>query len=208
MSLFRTLVLCILISTVADSVTSAQTSIQTKKAHKATDTVGTVNDFPITLRDFRLQLNAVMKEHITEIKDRKVSDTAYTRFVNIAWDKLVGDILVDLEIKKNHWNVSNLDAVKRLQSNPPKELSMSFTDSLGKLHPDEMKLFLEDPAPDSLRDQVVAYYATMYEQTDFLKKLSPKATTEQERKQVYIDWLNKQVAIARIDDRRTAFGFY
>ena len=46
------------------------------------------------------------------------------------------------------------------------------------------------------------------EQTDFLKKLAPKATTQEERKQVYIDWLNKQVAIARIDDRRTAFGFY
>ena len=122
MLLFRTLVLCILISTVADSVASAQTPTQTKKAHKATDTVGLVNDFPITLRDFRLQLNAVMKEHIAEIKDRKVSDTAYTRFVNIAWDKLVGDILVDLEIKKNHWIIFKSPKNYINRKNPAKRL--------------------------------------------------------------------------------------
>ncbi len=204
----RPIVLCMILCFALPLFSSAQNKPkQPQKKHLPTDTVGVVNGVLVTLRDFRGQIKSVIREHMAEIKNDSVSDSLFAVCVNTAWDRLVADILVSQEIKKLKMGVSSDAAIKRILADPPEPLIKSFTDSAG-FHKDAMKQFFENPGQDSLRDQVVAYYATIYEQEDFVKKIAPKAKTDAEKKAAYDAWVQKKMMHTFIDDRRVAFGFY
>ena len=179
-----------------------------QKQHKPDDTVGVVRGVLITYRDFRYQLKGILHEHFSEIKGDSVSGEDFTKFVNMAWDKMVSDVLVEQEIKKKKLTLTKQEVIKRLEANPPELISKSFTDSLGVVHAKEMKAFLENPAQDSLRDKVLLYYETSFEEEDFLKKLAPKAKTDDDRKKALDAWVAEVLKHTPLDDRRVAFGFY
>lgn len=213
--MFKTLVLCVAIVFGALAPVHAQTPAPTptpnqtpKKKHLPTDTVGVVNGVLITLRDYRAELKRTMKDHMSEIPNGKVSDSLYTKFVNLTWDKMVGDILIEQEIKKLKLELSDAETIKRLSNDPPELLKKSFTDSTGKYFPDELKKFLTSHTTDTLRDQVVQYYRLQFQQEGLVKKLAPKAATDDERKKAIEAWIAKKSIHADLDDRRTAFGFY
>ena|SRR5437763_1210905 len=180
-----------------------------KKKHKNTDTVGVVNGYLITFYDFRQQLKETMREHKSEIKDSIVSDTAFTRFVNMTWDKIAGDILIEQELQKRKLALTTDKVIAKLLKDPPKELKEVFTDSAtGKFDEKAMKRYLTNLAPDIKRTQILDYYQTMFEQQRLAAALVPKGANDQERREELAEWLKKKMQKANIDDRRTAFGFY
>lgn len=183
-------------------------SIKPAKKHKPDDTVGVVKGVLITYREFRYQLKSVLHDHLSELKGDSVTGEELTKFVNIAWDKMVGDVLIEQEIKKLGLTISKEETVKRMIADPPGLLRQSFTDSLGVLHNKELQEFLESSGQDSLRDKVVIYYQTSYEQDEFIKKIAPKAKTDVEKQKALDAWIAKEVAHTPIDDRRVAFGYY
>src|SRR5258708_31955647 len=85
-----------------------------KKKHKNTDTLGVVNGTLIRFYDFKQQLASTIKDHKSEIKDSVVSDTAFTRFVNEAWDKLVSDIVIEQELEKRKLNLTTEKTIDRI----------------------------------------------------------------------------------------------
>jgi len=199
--------LCVLSTT---SIALSQPAITPKaaKKHKPDDTVGVVKGVLITYRDFHYQLKSVLHDHFSELKGDSVTGEELTKFVNIAWEKMVGDVIVEQEIKKRGLTISKEETIKRLIADPPELLRQSFTDSLSVVHSKELQAFLESPVQDSLRDKVVIYYQTSFELADFLKKIAPKATTDVEKQKALDAWIAKEVAHTPIDDRRVAFGYY
>jgi hypothetical protein len=196
----------VLISHVAFGQTSEK---KPRKKHKNTDTVGVVNGVVITYYDYREQLKAMMKEHKSEIKGDSVSDTAFTRFVNMAWDKMIGDIIIEQELAKRKLTLTSDKTISLLLKNPPKELKEVFTDSAtGVFDVKAMKAYFTNPNPDLKRTNILDYYQTLFEQERLTAALVPKATSAKERTEELAEWLKKKMLKTKIDDRRTAFGFY
>jgi hypothetical protein len=203
--------LLLIVSAALPAVHAQQTltpNIHPPKKHKGSDTVGVVNGTLITYRDFKGELKHTMSEHISEIPGGKVSDSLYTKYVNLTWDKMVGDILIEHEIRKRKISVSKEETVRRILRDPPEPFKQSFTDSLGAFHQEALKSYIEQPAKDSLRDGAIAYYQSVYEQDEFTKQIAPHAVSDAERKNTVDEWIHKRSMKANIDDRRTAFGFY
>lgn len=203
-------IFCLLLVLGTSSIALSQPSITPKpaKKHRPDDTVGVVKGVLITYRDFHYQLKSVLHDHLSELKGDSVSGEELTKFVNMAWDKMVGDVIVEQEIKKRGLTISKEEAVKRMIADPPELIKQSFTDSLGVLHSKELQAFLESPVQDSLRDKVVIYYQTSFELSDFIKKIAPKATTDADKQKALDAWIAKEVSHTPIDDRRVAFGYY
>jgi hypothetical protein len=180
-----------------------------RKKHKNADTVGVVNGTVITFYDFRGQLAEIMKEHKAEIEGDKVSDTAFTRFVNMTWDKLAGEILIEQELQKRKLALTTDKTIAMLLKKPPQELMDAFLDSVTHAFNEKaLKDYLQNPNPDLERTKILDYYQTHFEQQRLAAALVPKAKSEQERIDELADWLKKKLQKANIDDRRTAFGFY
>jgi hypothetical protein len=188
---------------------SAQTpEKKTKKKHKNSDTVGVINGIVIRLYDFKEQLSATLKEHKNEIKDTVVSDTAFTRFVNLAWDKLVADIIIDQELEKRKLTLTTDKTIERILKSIPKELKETFTDSTGKFDERALKAYLKNPIPDLQRTKILDYYQILFEQQRLALALNPKAKSEEERIKQLGLWLHLKISKSNIDDRRTNFGYY
>jgi hypothetical protein len=180
-----------------------------RKKHKNTDTVGVVNGTVITFYDYRQQLALTIREHRREIKDTVVSDTAYTRFVNLTWDKMVSDIVIEQELEKRKLALSTDKVIAKLLKDPPVELKTVFTDSItGKFDEKAMKAYLKNPNPDLQRTKILDFYQTLFEEHRLAETLFPKERNEHERIEELEEWLKKKINKANIDDRRTAFGFY
>lgn len=173
-----------------------------------TDTVGVVNGSVIRFYDFREQLAAVIREHKKEIKDTVVSDTAFTRFVNMAWDKLVADIIIENELQKRKLSLTTEKTIDRILKDIPKELKVTFTDSSGTFNEKALKAYLKNPNPDPQRTKILDYYQILFEQQRLASSIAPMARTEEERMKRLGLWLKEKVSKANIDDRRTAFGYY
>src|SRR5579871_2335389 len=121
----RTFVLFLMIVCAAPLISRAQeAATKQRKVHKPTDTVGVVKGVLITFHDFREELKQTLKEHIAEIPHDSVSDTAFTRFVDITWEKMVGSILIDQEIQKRHLALTDAQTIAKIEANPPKELKL------------------------------------------------------------------------------------
>ena len=88
--------------------------VKPRKKHKNSDTVGVVSGTPIRYYDFKQQLNSIIQEHRNEVKDSVVSDTAYTRFVNMTWDKLIGDIIIEQELSKRKLSFTTEKTIEKL----------------------------------------------------------------------------------------------
>jgi len=199
----------ILILFLTANISYTQTpEVKPKKKHKNTDTVAVVSGIVIRYYDFKQQLTATIKEHRSEIKDTIVSDTAYTRFVNIAWDKLVGDVIIEQELAKRKLGLSTEKTIEHILKNIPKELKETFTDSTGTFREKALKAYLNNPNPDLQRTKILDYYQILFEQQRLAAAISPKAKSEEERMKLLGLWLKQKAVKAITEDRRTAFGFY
>lgn len=136
------------------------------KKHKNTDTVGVVNGVVIRLYDFKQQLEEIFKEHKSEIKDSVISDTAFTRFVNEAWDKLVSGIIIEEELEKRNLTLTTEKTIDLILKLIPKKLKETFTDSTGKFDEKALKAYLKNPYPDIKRTQILDYYQTLLNNKD------------------------------------------
>ena len=179
-----------------------------KKKHKMTDTVGVVNGAVIRYYDFREQLATTIREHKKEIRDSVVSDTAFTRFVNMTWEKLVDDIIIETELQKRKLSLTTDKTIERILKDIPKELKETFTDSTGSINKKALKIYLKNPNPDLQRTKILDYYQILFEQQRLASAIAPMARTEEERMKRLGLWLKEKVLKAKIDDRRTAFGYY
>ena len=179
-----------------------------KKKHKMTDTVGVVNGDVIRYYDFREQLATTIREHKKEIRDSVVSDTAFTRFVNMTWEKLVDDIIIETELQKRKLSLTTDKTIERILKDIPKELKETFTDSTGSINKKALKIYLKNPNPDLQRTKILDYYQILFEQQRLASAIAPMARTEEERMKRLGLWLKEKVLKAKIDDRRTAFGYY
>jgi hypothetical protein len=182
----------------------AQDTTKAKKKHKLTDTVGVVNGSVIRLYDFRELLSDIIR---SEAPDSIVQDTEFTRYVNMTWERLVADILIYQEIEKRKLGISEQDLIKRLIKSPPKELVADFTTEHG-FDKASYEAFLTNTEPDSARTIVLNYFHMQMEQDNLQRALAPKGRSERERIEAFAAWLKKAFQRARIDDRRTAFGYY
>ena len=180
-------------------------SVKQKKKHKASDTIGMVNKYVIYYSDFRTMLYATIKANQ---KDSVVSDTAYTRYVNMTWDKIVTDAIIEEEIQKRKLRLTTDEVIAFLLKHPPKELRETFAkadssfDSLG------CSKYLRNPEPDLVRTRFLDHYQIKYEQDRLFAKIAPRSESEHERSEELQSWLAKQMAKAKIIDRRIAFGYY
>jgi hypothetical protein len=179
-----------------------------KKKHKNTDTLGVINGTLIRLYDFKQQLAATIKEHKNEVKDTILSDTALTRFVNLAWDKLVSDIIIEQELEKRKLTLTSEKTIDRILKYIPKELRETFTDSSGSFNKKTLKAYLKNPNPDLQRTKILDYYQILFEQQLLAASLTPTARTEHERIKQLGLWLQLKISKSNIDDRRTNFGYY
>ncbi|MFI5264847.1 MAG: SurA N-terminal domain-containing protein [Candidatus Kapaibacterium sp.] len=179
-----------------------------KKKHKNTDTLAVVNGTLVRLYDFKQQLAATIKEHKSEVKDSIVSDTAFTRFVNEAWDKLISDIIIDQELQKRKLTLTTEKAIEKILKSIPKELKETFTDSSGIFDEKALKAYLKNPNPDPQRTKILDYYQILFEEQRLAAALAPKARNEEERMKALGIWLKRKIATSMIDDRRTSFGYY
>jgi hypothetical protein len=207
MKVFLTYVLFFFLVLTQISVAQTQEK-KPKKKHKNTDTVGVINGTLITLYDFKQQLAATLKEHRSEVKDSVVSDTAFTRFVNEAWDKLVSDIIIDQELEKRKLTLTTDKTIDRILKSIPKELKETFTDSSGQFNEKALKAYLKNPNPDLQRTKILDYYQVIFEQQRLAAALAPKARTEEERIKELGLWLKLRISKSNIDDRRSSFGYY
>jgi hypothetical protein len=182
--------------------------IKPKKKHKNSDTVAVVDGTVIRLFDFKEQLAATIKEHRSEVKDSVISDTAFTRFVNLAWDKLVAEVLIENEIEKRKFALTTDKTIERLLKDTPKELKEVFTDSTGIFDEKAFKAYLKNTKPDPQRTKILDYYQTLFEQERLAEALDPKAKSDDARMKFFGLWLKQKISRANIDDRRTAFGYY
>ena len=190
---------------VLSGYSSAQDSTKPRKKHKMTDTVGVVNGSVIRLYDFRELLSDITR---TEAPDSIVQDTEFTRYVNMTWERLVFDILIHQEIEKRELNIPEAELVRRLLRNPPEELRQDFTNPEGHFEKEAYAEFLQGTQPDSARTLVLNYYQMQYEQEDLFRALAPKAKSGKARHEAFATWFKKALQTARIEDRRTAFGYY
>lgn len=172
------------------------------------DTVGIVNQTVIRYYDFREQLSTTIREHKQEIKDSAVSDTAYTRFVNMTWDKLVADIIIENELQKRKLSLTTDKTIAKIIKDIPKELKETFTDSTGSCNEQALKAYLKNPNPDPQRTKILDYYQILFEQQRLAAAITPMARTEEERMKRLGLWLKEKISKAKIDDRRTSFGYY
>lgn len=200
------LFICIVIvaSLASDSRSQDTTAAKPRKKHKLTDTVGVVNGAVIRLYDFRELLSDIMR---SQAPDSVVQDTEFTRYVDMTWERLVSDILIQREIEKRKLVLSESQVIERLLREPPNELKQDFSVS-GSFDVAAYEHFLESTEPDSTRTMVVNYFHMVYEQDNLMRALAPRAKSMRERTEAFAAWLRKVMKAARIEDRRTAFGYY
>ena len=184
---------------------NAQDSTKPKWKHKLTDTVGVVNGSIIRLYDFRELLSDITR---SEAPDSIVQDTEFTRYVDMTWERLVSDILIYQEIEKRKLGISEKELISRLIANPPKELKEDFTDAHGTFDGRSYEQFLRSSESDSVREIVLNYYHIQLEQENLLRAIAPRTKSEKARNEAFAAWLRQAFKTARIEDRRTAFGYY
>ena len=199
---------CLILFLLVHAGFSQPDGAKSKKKHKNSDTVGVVNGIVIRLYDFRQQLSQFIRDAKKGSKDTIVSDTAFTHFVGMTWDKLVSDVVVEQEIEKRKLSMNNEQTIEKLLKNPSKELKEVFTDSLGAFSPKAMKAYMKNTGPDPQRTKILDYYQILFEQQRLATELAPKVRSEDERLRLLGLWLKEMIGKAIIDDRRTSFGYY
>ena len=86
-------------------------SVKKQRKYKSLDTVGIVNGTVIYYGDYKDMLKQTIRDNQ---RDSVVSDTAFARYVNMTWDKIVLDILVEEEVAKRKLGLTEEQVIKRL----------------------------------------------------------------------------------------------
>lgn len=180
-------------------------SVKKQRKYKSLDTVGIVNGTVIYYGDFKEMLKQTI---IDNQHDSIVSDTAFTRYVNTTWDKIVLDILVEEEVAKRKLSLTEEQVIKRLLAEPPDELRKQFVNTIGAFDRETCAKYLRNPEPDLARTRYVEYYWVKFEGERFYASLAKKGANSDERMKAFTDWYQKKLTNAQIIDRRTSFGFY
>jgi hypothetical protein len=180
-------------------------SLKKQRKYKSLDTVGIVNGTVIYYGDYKDMLKQTIRENQ---RDSVVSDTAFARYVNMTWDKIVLDILVEEEVEKRKLSLTEEQVIKRLLAEPPDELRAQFVNTIGAFDRDACAKYLRNPEPDLARTRYVEYYWTKFEGERFFASLVKKGANSEERMKAFTDWYQKKLTTAQIFDRRTSFGFY
>ena len=180
-------------------------SLKKQRKYKTLDTVGIVNGTVIYYGDFKemLKQTIIYNQH-----DSIVSDTAFTRYVNTTWDKIVLDILVEEEVEKRKLSLTEEQVIKRLLAEPPDELRKQFVNTIGAFDRETCAKYLRNPEPDLARTRYVEYYWVKFEGERFYASLAKKGANSDERMKAFTDWYQKKLTNAQIIDRRTSFGLY
>lgn len=184
---------------------NATATVTPPKKHKMTDTVGIVNGTPILLYSYKDVLGDIIR---SAARDSMVSEERFTVYVNAAWNQIVGDILSEQEIAKRHLAASDSETLTHLLDNPPDFLVRQFTNNQGVLQREAMRTALESPSNDSVTKVILGVERIKLEHEKLLRSVAPTATTDAERERQYTAWLRAEQKKSRIEDRRTAFGFY
>lgn len=180
-------------------------SLKKQRKYKTLDTVGIVNGTVIYYGDFKEMLKQTI---IDNQHDSIVSDTAFTRYVNTTWDKIVLDILVEEEVEKRKLSLTEEQVIKRLLAEPPDELRKQFVNTIGAFDRETCAKYLRNPEPDLARTRYVEYYWVKFEGERFYASLAKKGANSDERMKAFTDWYQKKLTNAQIIDRRTSFGLY
>lgn len=176
--------------------------------HKPGDTVAVVNGELVTFADFNSIMAGYLNAFVAQSKNNVVSDTLYTEIVDSAWNRAVTDIIIEHEITKRRLRMS-VGAIKdSLIASPPDFFRLQFTDSLGTFHPEVLRKVLDDPRNDTLANLVIEGERDRLETDRLMISIAKKGATEEERETAFAGWLKRAKRSAKIDDRRTRFGFY
>ena len=176
--------------------------------HKPGDTVAVINGELVTFADFNSIMSGYLKRFVAQSGNDVVSDTLYTEIVDSAWNRAVTDIIIEHEIVKRKLRMT-VSAIKdSLIASPPDFIRMQFTDSLGKFHPEIMRKALDDPHNDTIVGLIVEGERDRLETDRLMISIAKKGATEDERETAFAGWLKRAKRTAKIDDRRTRFGFY
>ncbi|HEY3876153.1 MAG TPA: SurA N-terminal domain-containing protein [Candidatus Kapabacteria bacterium] len=176
--------------------------------HHPSDTVAVVDGVLITFADFNSIMAGYLKQFVAESKNDVVTDSLYTTIVDSAWARALSDILVEREIEKRKLSL-DLPAIKdSLVHAPPKYLRQQFTDSTGTFQPEKMRTALNDPRNDTVVSVILEGERVRLETERLVTSVAKKGASPEERDRAFATWLRKAKQTAKIDDRRTRFGFY
>lgn len=141
-------------------------------------------------------------------RDSVVSDTAFTRYVNMTWEKIVLDIFIEEEVEKRKLTLTTDEVIDRLLKEPPDELRAQFVNTIGAFDREGCSKYLRSTEPDMTRIRYLEYYSVRFEGERFYASLSKKGANAEQRMDAFTKWYQKKLTTAQIIDRRTAFGLY
>lgn len=176
--------------------------------HKPGDTVAVINGELVTFADFNSIMSGYLQAFVAQSKNNVVSDTLYTEIVDSAWNRAVSDIIIEHEIVRRKLRMSVAAIKDSLVASPPDFLRQQFSDSLGRFQPEFMRKILDDPHNDTIVTLIVEGERDRLEMNRLVSSIAKKGATEDEQEQAFAGWLKRAKRAAKIDDRRTRFGFY
>jgi len=114
-------------------------------------TLGTVNGYPITQKDYNKIYEGVIAQKKSKDKDKEsiLSEKDEADAADNAWDQAVSKAITDQSIQKMGIIVTSDEIRDMLFNNPPADIKQRFTDSTGVYHQDEYIKALRDPRNDS-----------------------------------------------------------
>lgn len=176
--------------------------------HDPMDTVGVVNGTVIRYGDFMSIMSGYLKLFVARSGNDMVSDSLYSIIVDSAWDRAVYDIIIEGAIAKRHLDMTDAAVKDSLLASPPDFLRHQFTDSTGTFHPEILRTGLNDPRNDSIVHLIIEGERERLETERLEASVTPKALSGAERYEAFLAWVRHEERIARIEDRRSRFGFY
>jgi hypothetical protein len=176
--------------------------------HNPGDTVAVVNGVIVTFADFNSIMSSYLKSFVARSRDSVITDSLYSAIVDSSWDRAVSDILIEQEIEKRKLGMTVAMIKDSLVSDPPDFIRKQFTDSLGIFHPDFMRKAIDDPRNDTVVGVIVEGERVRIETERLVTSIAKKGGNESSREAAFAAWLRKAKHAAKIDDRRTRFGFY
>jgi len=112
--------------------------------------IGTVNGVPITFGDYDRRVQLAI-----ELEKSRNPDPDKIR--QMIWEEVVDEALVKATAMKLGISVSDREVYESMLSDPPEALASSFTDTLGVMHKEDYKSFIDD-VPGFLRRSGVPPY--------------------------------------------------
>ncbi len=113
-------------------------------------TLGLVNGYPITQKDYNKIYETVTNEMKTKNKETNLNESDEDDASDKAWDQAVSQAIEDHSIEQMGLTVTDQEIRDVLFYNPPADVKKTFTDSMGHYHQDWYIKALRDPRNDSI----------------------------------------------------------